>query len=89
MAPGQGRGRNTLALGNPVSECLFYEHLLLYIRYQQDARRASEFFLLPRCGKILESDGGFEGRQMVAAAREYEMVGGFHGKAPPSGEKSA
>ena len=79
---GQGRGRNTLALGNPVSECSVCEHWLLYITYRQDARGAS-VFLLPGRRKILESHGGFEGRQIVAADREDETVGGFHGKATP------
>lgn len=74
MAPEAGPRPKHAGAGDPVSECLFYKHLLLYIRYQQDARRASEFFLLPGCGKILESHGGFEGRQIVAAAREDETV---------------
>lgn len=40
-----------------------------------------QFFLLPGRGKILESHGGFEGRQIVAADGEDETVGGFHSKA--------
>jgi len=48
-----------------------------------------QFFLLPGRGKILESHGGFEGRQIVAADGEDETVGGFHGKATPLGGKNS
>ena len=65
---GQGRGRNTLALGNPVSECSFCEHWLLYIRYRQDARGAGAFFLGE--AKNLKRHSGVAGSQAAAADRE-------------------
>ena len=38
------RGRNTLALGNPVLECSICEHSVLYISYRPNARGTSAFF---------------------------------------------
>ena len=42
-----------------------------------------QIFFCVGAGKILESHGGFEGRQIVATDREDETVGGFHSKATP------